>query len=278
MEKTRSLLNRIGRPIGIGILGFCIAIFAGGVWSALLTTNLRTSPAIPWSVPVMAVVVWAMWRYLGGDWWPRSTAEKRRQYLRANSVPRKTFFWALTAGVLSVVALAGLWIVMFQLVRMPGNVLPDMSKYPPLTASLMVLMGSLVSPFMEEATFRGYFQVALEQECTGAVAVLISSFLFALGHFNHGLLWPKLLVYFLAGLAFGTTAFFTKSTLPAIPVHFIGDMTFFTLVWPNDTARKLMWEVGPDRWFWIHSAQVIVFGTLAIWAYTRLAKTVRRAS
>jgi membrane protease YdiL (CAAX protease family) len=278
MRQPQSLLSRIGKIIGVGLLGFCVAIFAGGVWSALLTTNLRTSPVIPWSVPLMAVVLWAMWQYLGGSWWPRSTAEKRRQYLRANSVSSQTFLWALTAGVLSVVALAGLWVVMFQLVKMPGNVLPDMSNYPPLTAALMILMGSLVSPFMEEGSFRGYFQVALERECPGTVAVLISSFAFALGHFNHGLLWPKLLVYFLAGVAFGVTAFLTNSTLPAIPVHFVGDMTFFMFVWPYDAARKLVWEVGADRWFWIHVAQAIVFGALAIWAYTRLAMAARRAS
>jgi membrane protease YdiL (CAAX protease family) len=274
MRSTRTLRSRISKVVVFGILSFVIAVLAGVIWSALLITNLRTSAAIPWSVPVMAAVLWAIWQYLAGKGWPRSTAEARRRYLRANLVSRRTFLWALAAGTFSVVALAGLWIVMFQMVKMPGNVLPDMSKYPPLTAALMILMGSLVSPFMEEGAFRGYFQVVLEREFSGPVAVLISSGVFALGHFNHGLLWPKLLVYFLAGVAFGVIAFLTKSTLPAIPVHFIGDMTFFALVWPHDTARKLIWQVGADRWFWIHAAQAIVFAALAICTYKKLAKIV----
>jgi membrane protease YdiL (CAAX protease family) len=63
-----------------------------------------------------------------------------------------------------MVALAGTWIVLFRLVKMPPNALSDVSSYPRITVALMILMGSLVSPLMEEAGFRGYFQVTLERE------------------------------------------------------------------------------------------------------------------
>jgi membrane protease YdiL (CAAX protease family) len=143
-----------------------------------------------------------------------------------------------------VVALAGYWIVLFRLVKMPPNALPDVSSYPWITVALIALMASLVAPFMEEASFRGYFQVALEREFRGPVAVMISSLVFALAHFQHGFLWPQLLVYFLAGMAFSVTAYLTNSTLPAILPHMIGDLTFFTLVWPHDAARRLVAESG----------------------------------
>jgi hypothetical protein len=141
-----------------------------------------------------------------------------------------------------------------------------------MTVALMILMGSLVAPFMEEAGFRGYFQVALEREFRGTVAVTVSSLVFAFAHFAHGILWPKLLVYFLAGIAFGATAYLTNSTLPAILPHMIGDVTFFTLVWPKDAARRLVLASGADNWFWIHVAQAIVFTMLAVWAFQRLAR------
>ncbi len=160
---------------------------------------------------------------------------------------------------------------MFQLVKMPGNVLPNPSDYPLLTMALFMLMGSLVSPLAEEAGLRGYCQVILEREFRGPIAVVISSVFFAFGHVNHGLLWPKLSVYFLAGLAFGTSAYLTKSILPGIPVHMLGDLTFFALVWPYDTSRRLVWEGGGDAWFWIHVAQAVVFTVLAIMAYCKLA-------
>jgi membrane protease YdiL (CAAX protease family) len=272
MEKEGSFAACTLRIIGFGLLAFAITVFAGGIWSALLVTNLRSSPAIPWSVPAMALLLWLMWSYLGGKGWPRSTSDARRHYLRANRRCARTYLWSFVAGVLSVVALAGYWIVLFQLVKMPPNSLPDVSSYPRMTVALMILMGSLVAPFMEEAGFRGYFQVALEREFSGSVAVAVSSIVFAFAHFAHGILWPKLLVYFLVGIAFGATAYLTNSTLPAILPHIIGDLTFFTLVWPNDAARRLVWDSGADIWFWLHVAQAIVFTVLAVWVFQRLAK------
>lgn len=268
----RSLLRRILMVAWSAILALLILAFGQGMWGALLVTNLKTNPAIPWAVPLMAVVLWLMWKYLGGSWWPRSTSEARRRYLRANRVPGEVLGWSLAAGVLSIVALAGYWIILFQLVRMSPNVLPDFSSYPLLTTALAIGMASLVSPITEEAGFRGYCQRILEREFSGVVAVGISSFLFALAHLTHGFFWPKLLVYFLVGVVFGVTAYLTQSTLPALPVHIIGDMIFFILVWPHDAGRNLVWESGVDKWFWIHAGQAALFTMLALPAFLRLAK------
>jgi membrane protease YdiL (CAAX protease family) len=156
---------------------------------------------------------------------------------------------------------------------MPPNLFADMSHYPRATVALMILMGSLVSPLMEEAGFRGYFQVALEREAPASVAIVIASLLFALAHGpTQGFLWPKLLFYFLVGIAFGVTAWLTNSILPAIPVHIAGLLIFFTMVWPHDATRRLVWKSGADHWFWIHVAQTIVFTALAAWAFQRLAR------
>jgi membrane protease YdiL (CAAX protease family) len=266
-----SLLRRLVAIVWSAILAFVILAFGQGVWAALFISNLKTSPQIPWAVVVMAVVLWVMWKYLGGKWWPRSTSEARHRYLRARCVSGRAFVWAMLAGALSIVALSGYWIVMFQLVKMPANALPDMSSYPLLTIVLMRVMASLVSPLTEEAGFRGYCQAILEREFRGPAAVVISSVLFALAHFTQGFFWPKLLVYFLAGLVFGVTAYLTNSILPGIPVHILADMTFFALVWPHDAARRLVWDGGGDGWFWLHAAQAVAFTALAIFAFRRLA-------
>ena len=272
MNAGRSFATRIFRIILFGLVALAITFLAGGIWTTLLVVNLQKSPTVPWSVPAMAVLLWLMWGYLGGNGWPRSTSAARRYYLRANRKSVETYLWSFVAGVLSVAALAGLWIVLFRLVRTPTNTLPDVSSYPRLTVALVIMMGSLVAPLMEEAAFRGYFQVALEREFRGVVAVAISSLVFALAHFVHGMYWPKLLVYFLVGVAFGATAYLAKSILPAIPPHIVGDLTFFTMVWPRDAARQLVSERGTDSWFWIHAAQTVVFAILAVWAFARLAK------
>jgi len=164
------------------VLAFVILAFGQGVWAALLIYNLRRTPAAPWAVPAMAIVLWLMWRYLDGKWWPRSTSEARHACLRANPVSWRTYAWTISAGVPSIGALAGLWIVLFSMVRMRVNALPEFSKYPLITIVLVGAMASLVSPLTEEAAFRGYCLTILQRRFSGVNAVTISSLLFAFAH------------------------------------------------------------------------------------------------
>ena len=272
-----TVVKKLWAVVWAFILSFLIFIVGQGAWGALITSNLAKTPAIPWSVPAMAVILWLMWRYLGGKWWPARTAEARRQDLRANRVSGAIYVWSLVAGLSAVIAIAGCWIVMFQLVKMDSiQWVPDFSKHP-LTIALAVIMASLVSPFTEEAAFRGYAQVILEREFAGPVAVTISSTYFAVAHLNHGFFWPKLLIYFLVGVTFGTIAFLSRSTLPALPVHIIGLLAFFLLVWPNDPARSLIRDTGADHWFWIHVGQAVVFTAVSMAAFVKLAKVCQQA-
>ena len=272
-----SFYHRLLSVFWFALAALVITAYGQGIWGALVVINLRISPGIPWAVGVMALFLWLMWQYLGGRWWPRRTSNLRRSLLRANPVSGRVFGWSLLAGASSIVALSGCWIVLFQLVRTPPNALSDISGYPLLTVALVLVTSSLAAPFSEEAAFRGYFQVSLEQQFSGRTTVVISSLLFALAHAPHGFFWPKLLVYFLAGLSFGTIAYLTNSILPSIAVHIFGDLVFFTLVWPNDADRPLVWEAGAGTWFWLHAVQTVAFGILAIFAFRNLAHTARRA-
>ena|ERR1700676_188796 len=78
MEKDRSIATRALVLIAFGLLAFAITTLAGGIWSALLVTNLQSTPALPWSAPAMALLLWLAWSYLGGGGWPRGTSETRR--------------------------------------------------------------------------------------------------------------------------------------------------------------------------------------------------------
>jgi len=274
MATPKGVARSVLKIAAMGILAAMIAVVAGGVWSGLLLANLQTNPKVPWSVAAMAILLWTAWMYLGGHGWPPSTSNARREHLRAYRRPWRVFAWAGVAGGLAVASLAGLWIVLFQLVRMPRNALPDFSAYPRLTILLMILMGSIVAPLMEEAAFRGYFQVTLERSVRSPVLVVgISSLLFALVHGpTQGFLWPKLLFYFLVGITFGAIAYLTKSILPAIPVHCVGLFVFFMWIWPHDPQRQNILASGADKWFWIHLAQTIAFSSAAIWAFVQLGR------
>jgi membrane protease YdiL (CAAX protease family) len=274
---VRTLVSRTPAVIWSGVLALALALFGGGIWSLLLAINIASSPAVPWSVVVMAFLLWLVWQYLGGRWGPESTSEARRRYLRATPVPVPVFAWALVAGMLSIVSLVGFWIVLFQLVKVPGNALPDFSTYPLLTVALVLVMASIVAAVAEETGFRGYFQGILERELRGPVAIVISALVIAPGHaLTQGFVWPTMLWYFFVDLMFGGLAYFAKSILPGLVVHSLGILIFFTIVWPQDATRHLIWDTGADIWFWINTAQAVIFALLAILAFRRLARITKQ--
>jgi membrane protease YdiL (CAAX protease family) len=206
-----------------GLLAFLLTTVGGGIWTAMLVANLSTTPAIPWSVAAMAIVLWAIWSYLSGKGPPATTSDARRRYLRARRISAQPFLWALLAGVLSVIALAGLWIVIFRAASMPSNSLPDFSRYPPVTVALILAMASVVTSAFEKAGFRGYFLGPLESRVTAPLAILIQSLVIAPAHsLTQGFVWPTMLFYFLVDTMLGTSAYLTNSIVPGILVHAFG--------------------------------------------------------
>jgi membrane protease YdiL (CAAX protease family) len=261
------------RIIGLGLLALVIALFPGGVWTALLITNLRLSPNIPWSVVAMGLLLWALWRYLDGRGPPHANSETRHRLLRARAVPAPVFGWAIAAGMLGIVALAGFWIVLLQLVKVPLHPLPDFSKYPLLTVATVVVMACVVSSVPEEAGFRGYFQSFLEPRLPAAGAIILSSLVLTPGHCaTQGFVWPVVLFYFLVDSMLGTMAYLTKSIWPSVVVHFLGLLVFFTLVWPRDGTRPFVRDTGMGQWFWIHLGQLVICGLLAFLSFRRLTR------
>jgi len=277
---TQTQQNRSGlllKALLFAVMAIVLTAVTGGVWTAPLAVNLTTSPAIPWSVAVMALLLWLLWRYLSGAGWPRSTADARRRYLRARRISGRVFAWAVVAGLLSIVALTGLWVVLFQVTNLPSRALPDYSKYLLVTVALALVMASLVNAVAEEAVFRGYTQGVLEGAVGGAAAILITALVMAPEHaVTQGFVWPVLLFYFLVDVMLGATALLTQSILPGIVTHAIGLLVFFTLVWPGDALRSLAGSGDANTWFWIHGAQTLVFAILAILAFIQLARETRQ--
>lgn len=269
MNPGRRLLS----VLWAGLLALVIQLIGQFVWGTLLALNLKATPNLPWAVAAMAIVLWAMWQYLSGRWWPRSTSEARKRNLRARAVSAPVFAWSIAAGVFSIVALGGLWIVLFQISPTPANAIADSPKYPLTTLIPVLLMSCLAAPFTEEAAFRGYAQSILERNFRVPTAILISSTLFTAAHLTYGLFWTKLTVYFLFGVACAVGAHLAKSIVPVIASHSLADLTFFTLIWRNDATRRLVTQGGADMWFWIHCAQIAIGTVLAIWCFRQLART-----
>jgi len=266
------------RIVWTGAFAALMTAVVSGVWSALIFTNLRVTPAIPWSALLMALLLGALWAFVGGKWGPVGGRETRRDLLRAGHVPQNVLVWALAAGGLFIVALAGLWIVLRRLVATPGNPAADFSALPTVTVVATLAMAALAGAVSEEAGFRGYFQGSLERSGLGPAAVLVTALAMAPLHaLTQGFVWPTLVFYLLVDAMLGTLAYLTKSIRPGIVVHAVGLLVFFGLVWPYDKARRLVWQQGADAGFWLHAAQACVFATLSALAFVQLGRLAKRS-
>jgi membrane protease YdiL (CAAX protease family) len=265
------------RILWSGVFAILMTAIVSGVWAALLLTNLAHAPAFPWSSLVMALLLWALWSFLDGKWGPVRYRAARRGNLRAAPLPRRVYSWALVAGLLWLVFLAGFWIVLCQVVNVPGNKLPDFSALPLVTLVATLVMASASGAVSEEAGFRGYFQGALERSGFGAAAILCSTLLMAPVHaLTQGFVWPTLLFYVLVDGMLGALAYFSGSIRPGVVVHAVGLFTFFGLIWPRDKERLPIWQNGADIWFWIHLGQALLFAVLSIFALSRLARVAKQ--
>ncbi len=262
LAKTRSVLIA-------AVIALAITAYGQGLWGVLVYANLNTRPAIPWAPALMVPMLAVMVLFLAGVW-PRKGASARRRLIRLGPVSRRAFLWSILAGGCGVAALSGLWIVLASLVKTLPNLLIDIKGVPVSTLAPILIVSILAAPITEEIAFRGYALGLLERTFTPTTAIVVSSILFALAHLTQGLYPTKLIVYFLAGLAFALIAWRTGSLLPAMIVHSLADLTFFTLVWPHDGARRLVSEGGAGPWFWIHVGQIAVFGALGCLAFRRL--------
>jgi membrane protease YdiL (CAAX protease family) len=263
--------SRSAGLIGLATLtAFAIVLVGQTLWGVMAIVNVRVTPAIPWSVAVMPFVLAALVAFLTGRIGPRG--EKRRAMVPLAPVSASAWGWSLAAGGAAVIAAAALWTVMASLVRVAPNLLPDTHGVPLTTVIPMLLVGILAAPLSEEVAFRGYAMTLLRRRFSPTAALVVTSLIFAAVHLPQGLSAPKLLVYFLAGLAFGFVALRTGSLLPAMVVHSFGDLTFFTLVWSHDAGRRLISEGGADGWFFANLALLAIFTPLALLGFRQLVR------
>jgi len=271
------LLRRILLIFGATAVAFAIVAIGQTLWGVMVMANLKLTPALPWSAMAMPFVLAALVAFLAGRGWPRKGADARRRMVPLAPVSRQAWTWALIAGGAGNVVGACLWTVMASIVRVPPNMLPDTHGVPALTLIPILLVSIVAPPLSEEIAFRGYAMNMILRRFSPTTALVIVSLLFMAAHLTQGLYAPKLLVYFLAGLSFGFVALRTGSLLPAMVVHSMGDLTFFTLVWTHDGGRRLISEGGANGWFFA-SLAVVVFGTpLVLLAFRQLVKVTGKS-
>lgn len=273
-----SILRKSGAILLALLVAFAILVVGQDLWGVLIAANIKLTPALPWSALVMPAILAGLVLFLAGRGWPRWGAAARRALVPLAPVSREAWIWSLTAGVVGVIALAGLWTVLGSLVRVAPNALPDTRGVPLWTWVPMLLVSIAAAPLTEEIAFRGYAMALLCRQFGPISTIVISSLMFAAAHLNHGLYPTKFLVYFLVGLGLAATVWRTGSLLPAMLVHSFGDLVFFTLVWPGDAGRRLVTEGGASVGFFAALALTVIGSILWYGAFRRLLRATEPVS
>jgi len=243
------------------------------VWGALIQSNLRFSPRLPWAAVIMTVFLVFYWRFLKGWGWPQSTAAARRAGLRAEPLSSSVWRWSLLAGGLGLAASIALFILSHRLIRWPQPPRSDLSHIPVVTLLPSLLMSALVAGISEEAGFRGYMQGPLEHRYGPAVGIAITSIVFGLTHLTHGAFLPAILFDIGWGALYGLLTYRSGSIVPAIVLHSSADALEFIAAWrfPPTAPAPLAWVSGPDTLLWFNCVLVLLLGSASVWAFRRLA-------
>jgi membrane protease YdiL (CAAX protease family) len=243
-------------------------------WGALVRSNLRFLPGLPWAAVIMAAFLIIYWRFLKGGGWPRGTASARREGLRAEPIRTLVWRWSLLAGGLGLAASIALFIVAHRLIRWPAPTRVDLSHIPAITLLPSLLMSAMVAGISEEAGFRGYMQRPLERRYGAVAGIAITSIAFGLAHLTHGAFLPGILFDIAWGALYGLLTYLSGSIMPAIILHSSADALEFFAAWkfPPSGPAPLVWATGPDILFWLNCVLVVMLGSAAVWAFTHLAR------
>ncbi|MBM3753617.1 MAG: CPBP family intramembrane metalloprotease [Acidobacteria bacterium] len=210
------------------VTGLMVTAAANFPWQVFVSANLRTNPAVPWSVLLMAPLMVAYWFYIGGSGWPSRTREFRKFHLRAIPLNGPAWGWSVFTMVCgfsaALVLLLGVYV---RFVPIQGQGFPDTGGVPWYVIASYIGMLSIVAGVAEEAGYRGYMQSQLEAAFGPFVAILLCSLLFAATHLSLALA-P---FYILVSMVFGVVALVTRSVLPCMTGHFGYDLIMTTLEW-----------------------------------------------
>lgn len=137
------------------VSGFLVFFVVGAIlWNVVL---IFIPP--PWFLFVMVGVLWIYWKYFSGSWWPKITAQIRREYFRATKLSPRVWKWSLTAALLFVVVFESSWVVTFRIVEFPAEAFAlgiDFSPFPIWQVLFYIVLAAAVAGITEEVGFRGY--------------------------------------------------------------------------------------------------------------------------
>jgi membrane protease YdiL (CAAX protease family) len=238
MESSRGDSADLSTTVLIGravLIGTAIALAGTIPRNILFALNLRFFASVPWAVPVTGIYLWFFWKRL-------KSSDDRGRLLRANPLTVRAWLWALSAGLLGIVALVLGLSIANRFVALPGQQLPNFAGVPQSTVLSLLVAAAPIAGLIEESAFRGYMQGPIERRCGLPVAILITGSMFALVHLDFTpILWP----YYVAVAAlYSVVTSLSNSILPAIVLHTLGNTYSNFDLWLHGKSE---WQTAPGR-------------------------------
>jgi membrane protease YdiL (CAAX protease family) len=269
------------RALVSGLFVFQVLQFG---WAAAFFANVKYLPEIPWNVPAGLLYLWLVFGYFNGRGWPQSTAGVRRAAMRAGGLSKQQWLWSLIYAFICLVFLMSIINVVYRFIKVPEGGLMDTSMFPWWSLYPSLIMLSINAGVSEEAGFRGYMQGGLERRYGPVVAIVCTSIVFWVGHFNHtnGVARFALLLGY--GVAVGALTWAARSIWPAIVTHAFCDAVSFTTLasgfGPDWFMKKPapFGETGVDGPFVVFSVLLIVSILAGVAVLRRLRLSISSSS
>lgn len=233
--------------------------------SIAVILNLRTSPSIPWMLIVTGGWLLFFWWYVNGHGWPRSTQEARRRDLRAPSLSKAAWTWALIAGTLGITGTIAMAFVTARLAHLPREAFAapiDFSKYPTLIVVCAIACISATAGVVEEAGFRGFLISPIQRRYGWTTAILISGIMFFLDHhLSHAYATFVFLPFFLAiSVVHGLLVKYSGSIRPSVLLHALADFIVIPVSYGlvGSFSVESISASGIDRQFIIWVAVLVI--------------------
>ncbi len=259
------LWNRLPAIIR-GILVAEVVVSIGGIPpSVAVILNLRTSPSVPWMLIVTAGWLWFFWWYLSGHGWPRSTAEARRRDLRASSLSKRAWTWALIAGVLGITGTIAMGFATARFANLPREAFAapvDFAHYPMFTVVCAIACISATAGVVEEAGFRGFLISPIQRRHGWTIAILISGIMFFFDHhLSHAYATFAFFPFFLAiSAVHGLIVKQCGSIRPSMLLHAVADFCVIPVMYGLIGSFRVesLSATGIDRQFMICVAVMLI--------------------
>jgi membrane protease YdiL (CAAX protease family) len=218
-----------------------------GVLPIFANTKLLTS--VPWGLPGTLVVMWAFCLYATGSGYPAATRAYRATMTRDKTVSAPVWRAAMLAVIVSLLATWSLRLVLPSIVPVaPPSLSIDISVYRMTTVIGLALAIAVSAGVVEEIAFRGYLQKSLEDAYGIVPALILTGIAFWYAHADK-VTASHLPFHLAVSVLLGTATYLTRSLLPAIVGHVLGDVLLLPayiyhhpdVVWSLLTARPV-WE------------------------------------